>query len=99
MRKDSPIHTVEDLKGKILATNQRGSAVDVAVRAMLAKHNLQDKRDLTMIEVRFPEQKAMLKEGKVDFITAVAPFGFDPDLAGFLAHALHPGRTRSAAPR
>ncbi len=83
VRKDSPIQTVEDLKGKILATNQRGSAVDVAVREMLAKHKLQDKRDLTMIEVRFPEQKAMLKEGKVDFITAVAPFGFDPELQAF----------------
>ncbi len=83
VRKDSPIHTVDDLKGKILATNQRGSAVDVAVRAMLARHGLQDKRDLTMIEVRFPEQKAMLKEGKVDFITAVAPFGFDPALQAF----------------
>jgi NitT/TauT family transport system substrate-binding protein len=83
VRKDSPIHKVEDLKGKILATNQRGSAVDMAVRAMLAKHGLQDKRDLTMIEVRFPEQKAMLKEGKVDFITAVIPFGFDPELQAF----------------
>jgi NitT/TauT family transport system substrate-binding protein len=83
VRKDSPIKTVEDLKGKILATNQRGSAVDVAVREMLAKHGLQDKRDLTMIEVAFPAQMAMLKEHKVDFITAVAPFGFNPELLSF----------------
>ncbi len=83
VRNDSPIHTVEDLKGKVLATNQRGSAVDMAVRAMLAKHHLQDKRDVTMIEVRFPEMMAMLKEGKVDFITAVSPFGFDPSLRAF----------------
>src|SRR5207302_1401017 len=48
VRKDGPIHAVEDLKGKVIATNQRGSAVDMAVRAMLAKHNLQDKRDVTM---------------------------------------------------
>src|SRR5436190_6993463 len=80
VRDDSPVKTVEDLKGKVVATNQRGSAVDMAVRAMLAKHNLQDKRDLTMIEVRFPDQKAMLKQGKVDLITAVVPFGFDPEL-------------------
>jgi sulfonate transport system substrate-binding protein len=83
VRNDSPIKTVEDLKGKVVATNQAGSAVDVAVRAMLAKHNLQDKRDLTMIEVRFPDQKAQLKAGKVDLITAVAPFGFDPELVSF----------------
>ncbi|MGE5268054.1 MAG: ABC transporter substrate-binding protein [Thiohalocapsa sp.] len=83
VRKDSDIHKVEDLKGKVLATNQRGSAVDMAVRAMLAKHHLQDKRDVTMLEVRFPEMKSMLKEGKVDFITAVNPFGFDPELRAF----------------
>lgn len=87
VRNDSGIKTVDDLKGKIIATNQTGSAVDVAVRAMLAKHNLKDKRDVTMIEVRFPDQKAMLKEGKVDLITAVAPFGFDPELEAF-AHPL-----------
>jgi NitT/TauT family transport system substrate-binding protein len=80
VRKDSPIKTVEDLKGKILASNQTGSAIDMALRAMLAKHHLQDKRDLTIIEVRFPDQKAMLKEGKVDLITAVLPFGYDPEL-------------------
>jgi NitT/TauT family transport system substrate-binding protein len=84
---DSPIRTVEDLKGKVIATNQRGSAVDMAVRAMLAKHNLQDKRDVTIIEVRFPEQKAMLKEGKVDLVTTPLPFGADPELLSF-AHPL-----------
>jgi NitT/TauT family transport system substrate-binding protein len=80
VRKDSPIKTVEDLKGKILATNQTGAAIDMAARAMLAKHHLQDKRDLTIIEVRFPDQKAMLKDGKVDLITSVLPFGRDPEL-------------------
>ena len=83
VRNESPIKTVEDLKGKIIATNQTGSAVDIAVRAMLAKHGMQDKRDVTMIEVRFPDQKEMLKESKVDLITAVAPFGFDPELNRF----------------
>lgn len=87
VRNDSGIKTVEDLKGKVVATNQTGSAVDVAVRAMLAKHGLQDKRDLTMLEVRFPDMKAMLKEKKVDLITAVNPFGFDPELTAF-AHPL-----------
>ena len=83
VRQDSPIHTVADLKGKIVATNETGSAIDMALRAMLAKNGLQDKRDLTVIEVRFPDQKAMLKEKKVDLITAVAPFGYDPELLAF----------------
>lgn len=87
VRNDSSIKSVEDLKGKIIATNETGSAIDVAVRAMLAKHNLKDKRDVTFIEVRFPDMKAMLKEHKVDLITAVNPFGFDPELNSF-AHPL-----------
>jgi sulfonate transport system substrate-binding protein len=82
VRKDSPIHTVADLKGKVLATNETGSAVDIAMLAMLAEHHVPT-RAVTIIEVRFPDQKAMLKEGKVDLIPAVAPFGFDPELRAF----------------
>ena len=37
VRNDSPIKTVADLKGKVLATNAMGSAVDIAMRAMLAE--------------------------------------------------------------
>ncbi len=83
VRNDSPIRRVEDLRGKVLATNQTGSAADIALRAMLAKHNLQDKRDVTIVEVRFADQKAMLQAGKVDLIPAVVPFGFDPELRAF----------------
>ena len=77
---NSAIHTIEDLKGKVLATNEVGSAIDMALRAMLAQHGLKDKRDLTIVEVPFPSQIAMLQQGKVDLISAVAPFGFDPRL-------------------
>lgn len=83
VRDATAIRNVADLKGKILATNERGSAVDMAMRAMLAKHQMQDKRDATIIEVHFPDMKAMLKEGKVDLIPAVMPFGMDPELRAF----------------
>ena len=83
VRSDSDIHKIEDLKGKVIATNQRGSAVDMAARAMFAKHNLQDKRDVTIIEVRFPDMKAMLNEKKADLATTPLPFGADPELLSF----------------
>ena len=51
---DSPIKKVEDLKGKVVMTNAAGSAVDVAMRAMLRKFGLEDKRDYTMVEGPFP---------------------------------------------
>jgi sulfonate transport system substrate-binding protein len=78
--KDSPIRKVEDLKGKIVATNAAGSAVDVSMKAMLHKHGLEPNRDYTVVEAPFPAMKAMLAEKKVDLIPAVLPFSYDPEL-------------------
>jgi sulfonate transport system substrate-binding protein len=77
---DGPIRKVEDLKGKVVATNAAGSAVDVATRAMLRKFGLEDKRDYTVVEAPFPTLRAMLAEKKVDLIPAVLPFSLDPEL-------------------
>jgi NitT/TauT family transport system substrate-binding protein len=78
--KDGPIQKVSDLKGKVVATNAAGSAVDVAMRAMLRKAGLEDKRDYTVLETPFPTMRAMLAEKKVDLIPAVLPFSLDPEL-------------------
>jgi NitT/TauT family transport system substrate-binding protein len=77
---DSPVRRVEDLKGKIVATNVAGSAVDIAMRAMLRKHGLEDKRDYTVVEAPFPTMKGMLTQKKADLASFVAPFSFDPEL-------------------
>lgn len=78
--KDGPVKTVDDLKGKVLATNVAGSAVDIAMRAMLRKHKLEDKRDYTVIEAPFPTMAAMLAQKKADLISAVLPFALNPEL-------------------
>jgi len=78
--KDGPIQKVEDLKGKVVATNAAGSAVDVAMKAMLHKHGLEPNRDYTVVEAPFPAMKSMLAEKKVDLIPAVLPFSYDPEL-------------------
>ena len=78
--KDGPIQKVEDLKGKVVSSNAAGSAVDVAMRAMLKKHGLEDKRDFTFIEAPLPAQKAMLLDKKTDLIPSVVPFQHDPEL-------------------
>jgi NitT/TauT family transport system substrate-binding protein len=84
---DGPIKKVEDLKGKVLATNAAGSGVDVAMRAMLHKHGLEPNRDYTVIEAPFPAMRAMLAEKKVDMIPTVLPFSLDPELKK-IAHPL-----------
>ena len=40
MRKDSGIDKIEDMKGKVAATNGLGSGVDIAMRSALSKHGL-----------------------------------------------------------
>ena len=77
---DGPIQKVEDLKGKVIATNAMGSGVDVALRAMLRTHGLEANRDYTVVEAPFPGMRAMLAEKKVDLIPTVLPFALDPEL-------------------
>jgi len=71
---NSPIKSVKDLKGKRLADNGIGGAVDVAMRKQLRDHGLEDKRDYTVTEIRFPNMGAALIEGKVDLIGTLMPF-------------------------
>jgi ABC-type nitrate/sulfonate/bicarbonate transport system substrate-binding protein len=78
VRKDSPIKTVEDLKGKVLTSNGYGSGTDIPMRIMLAKHGLKDKGDVTIIEAPIPTMPAMLAEKKVDLIALPLPFTANP---------------------
>jgi sulfonate transport system substrate-binding protein len=78
VRKDGPIKTFTDLRGKILATNAFGSGTDVPLRIMLAKHNMQDKRDVTIIETQISAMPAMLNDGKVELIVLPLPFTANP---------------------
>ena len=80
--KDGPIKKVADLKGKVLATNAMGSAVDISMRAMCKRNGLEANRDYTIIEAPFPAMRAMLAEKKADLISAVPPFALDPNLRG-----------------
>jgi len=80
VRKDSSIRNIDDLKGKIVATNGAGSPVDIALRSMLRKHGLQEPRDVTMFEVQLPQMKAVLVARKVDLIMSVLPFSVDQGL-------------------
>jgi sulfonate transport system substrate-binding protein len=77
---DGPVRKVEDLKGKVLATNAQGSAVDVGMRARLRMSGLEAKRDYTIIEAQFPAMRAMLGEHKAGLVPNVPPFSMHPDM-------------------
>jgi NitT/TauT family transport system substrate-binding protein len=84
---DGPVKKIEDMKGKVVASNAIGSGVDIAMRAMLHKHGLEDKRDYSVIEAPFPTMRAILAEKKADLVSAVLPFALDPQLKS-IAHPL-----------
>lgn len=78
VKKDGPIHAVEGLKGKVLASNGAGSVVDIAMRYMMKKHGLEDKRDYTLIEASLPNMLPMLIQGKADLVTMNAIYTHNP---------------------
>ena len=78
--KDGPIKKVEDLKGRIVATNAVGSGVDIAARAIMRTHGLDPAKDATIVEAGFPNMKAMLFAKKADIVPMAIPFALDPEL-------------------
>jgi sulfonate transport system substrate-binding protein len=72
--KDSPLKTVADLKGKKVAINAFGSAVDIVLRVALKRANLDPKRDLEIVEITFPNIAPALREKRIDCGILVIPF-------------------------
>ncbi|HVV94574.1 MAG TPA: ABC transporter substrate-binding protein [Hyphomicrobiales bacterium] len=79
--KSGGIKSVAGLKGKVLATNAYGSAVDLSMRIELLKNHIDPKTDVNVVEAAFPTMKTMLLSGKANLVPAVLPFNEDPELA------------------
>ena len=74
MLKDSPIKSTQDLKGKKVGINAFGSAVDLALRVKLKKDGIDPRKDLTVVEVAFPNQAAAIREKRIDCGVIILPF-------------------------
>ncbi|MFP6867852.1 MAG: ABC transporter substrate-binding protein [Nitrospinota bacterium] len=79
--KTSNIRTLKDFKGKRIAVNALGTALDMSLRVALRKVNLEADRDYTRVEVRFPNMYAMLSQGKVDAAVVIPPWFYMPKIA------------------
>jgi ABC-type nitrate/sulfonate/bicarbonate transport system substrate-binding protein len=79
---DSPIRTVEDLKGKVLATNGIGGATDTGLRKLLHDHGLEDKRDVQIVEIAFPNIYPALLQGKIALGSLVQPWAYESRKSG-----------------
>jgi len=71
---DSPIRTVGDLRGKRVAINAYGSAVDLALRVRLKKEGMDPRKDVNIVEVGFANIGAAIREKRADCGVLILPF-------------------------
>jgi ABC-type nitrate/sulfonate/bicarbonate transport system substrate-binding protein len=81
VKKDGPIKTVDDIKGKRIATNAIGSASDNAMRMELRRHGIADK-DFTTVEADFANMVPMIEADKVDLAALMPQFIHRVDALG-----------------
>jgi ABC-type nitrate/sulfonate/bicarbonate transport system substrate-binding protein len=73
LREDSPIKSVKELKGKVVAVNAIGGATDMAVRLALVQAGLVPDKDVRIIEASLGAMPALVKQGKIDVGSFNAP--------------------------
>ena len=73
VRSDSAIRSVQDLKGKVIATPALGAIIHVSLLHSLKKNGI-DPASIRAIEVPFPNMADQLKAGNVDAVEALEPF-------------------------
>jgi len=73
VRKGSAIASVQDLKGKVIATPTLGAIIHVSVLYGLKKNGI-DPASIRAVEVPFPNMPDQLKAGNVDAVEALEPF-------------------------
>ncbi len=74
---DSPVHTIADLKGKVIGDNSIGGAMDMGFRNYAVEHGMVDKRDYSIVEVEFPNMLAALEAKRIDLGFFTTPFSIN----------------------
>ncbi|MCU4178343.1 ABC transporter substrate-binding protein [Bosea sp. BH3] len=73
VKANSGIKDVTDLKGKKIGVNGIGSASYTSIVAMLRKHKMDEKRDVSFVEVTFSNMLPMIEDDKIDATTIQMP--------------------------
>jgi ABC-type nitrate/sulfonate/bicarbonate transport system substrate-binding protein len=71
--RDSGIESVDDLAGKTIAVNGLGGVEEVAIRAILDDHGVDDS-GIEFTELDFPDMNAAVEAGDVDVAAQPEPF-------------------------
>jgi len=74
VKKDSPIKSAADLKGKVVGTNSYGSGMYFQMVLWLKQQGLDYKKDVKIVETGFPTSADAIRSGRVDTGPLVQPF-------------------------
>jgi NitT/TauT family transport system substrate-binding protein len=91
-------NSIDDLKGKMLGVNARGSTPDSVYKMLLGRRGWKEGTDYQIVEVRFAAQLAALEQKRIDVAFLVEPFGLMAEQKGYkmlfnTADALGPTET------
>jgi ABC-type nitrate/sulfonate/bicarbonate transport system substrate-binding protein len=84
VKEDSPIKTIEDMKGKSVGTNVLGSGILGPMFLLLKKHGLDPEKDIRLVETGFPASEDAIRSGRVDVGVLNQPFAARAEAKGGL---------------
>jgi len=76
VRKDGPIKSLADVKGRTVVVNAKGATTDMFLREMLRRHGVGDS-DFVELEANFANMLPMLESGKADMAPVMVQFNHD----------------------
>ena len=82
VRKDGPVKTFADLKGRVIAVPSRFSDERLIVFKTLAEHGMSAK-DIRMVEMAPPDVAGALAAGAIDAFSMGEPYPSQAEMAGF----------------
>jgi NitT/TauT family transport system substrate-binding protein len=83
VRKDGPVHTVSDLRGRIMAIPSRFSDERLIVFRALAANGMNAKKDLRMVEMAPPDVAGALAANAIDAFSMGEPYPSQAEIGGF----------------
>jgi sulfonate transport system substrate-binding protein len=84
VKEDSPIKTIEDMKGKSVGTNVLGSGILGPMFLLLKKHGLDPEKDIRLVETGFPASEDAIRSGRDDVGELNQPFAARAEAKGGL---------------
>ncbi len=81
VRKNGPVRTLEDMKGRRAALNALGATTDIVLREVLRQHGVPD-GSYTVVETGFATMFAMIEDDKVDTVPVMPQFSHDFEATG-----------------